>query len=125
MALAPAVARADRPSVVTGAPTEVTSTSATFNGTVTPNGDSTNYSFVYGTTRYTAHTTLASAGNGSTPFALSAHVDGLSPATTYHVRLVGFNRDGLGFGEDVVFATLATAIPTPVPPAPTPPPPPP
>jgi hypothetical protein len=125
MALAPAVARADRPSVATGAPTEVTSTSATFNGTVTPNGSSTSYSFVYGTTRYTAHSALASAGNAGTPFSVSAHVDGLTAATTYHVRLVAFNRDGLGFGDDVAFATLATAIPTPVPPAPTPPPPPP
>jgi hypothetical protein len=123
MALAPAVAHAERPSVATGAPTEVTSTSATFNGTVTPNGNSTSYSFVYGTTRYSAHTSPASAGNGTAPFAVSAHVDGLSAATTYHVRLVAFNRDGLGFGDDVVFATLTSALPTPV--APTPPPPPP
>ena len=125
MALAPAVARADQPDVATGAPTEVTATSATFNGTVTPNGNSTSYAFVYGTTRYTAHTALGSAGNGSAPFAVSAHVDGLSAATTYHVRLVAFNRDGIDFGGDVAFATLAAAIPVPVPTAPTPPPPPP
>jgi hypothetical protein len=51
LALAPAVAQAQRPAVVTGAPTEVTSTSAILNGTVTPKGAATSYAFVYGVTR--------------------------------------------------------------------------
>jgi hypothetical protein len=126
IALAPAAASAQaRPTVVTGPPTAVTPTSATLNGTVTPNGSETVYTFVYGTTRYTAHTDIASAGDGEAPVAVSAHVEGLSPATTYHVRLVAFSRRGLGFGGDVAFATLAAPIPAPVAPAPTPPPPPP
>jgi hypothetical protein len=123
--LAPAVAQAQRPAVVTGAPTEVTSTAATLNGTVTPNGAATSYSFVYGTTRYSAHTTLGAAGSGTAPIAVSAHVGGLTAGTTYHARLVAFSHEGLDIGADVAFATLAAPIPVPVPPAPTPAPPPP
>jgi hypothetical protein len=124
MALAPAVAHA-RPTVVTGAPTDVTSTSATFNGTVTPDGTATSYAFVYGVSRYTAHTALGSAGSGTSAIAVSAHVDGLTAATTYHLRLVAFSHHGIDIGADVSFATLATPMPVPVAPAPTPPPPPP
>jgi hypothetical protein len=125
MALAPAVAQAQRPAVVTGAPTEVTSTSATLNGTVTPNGAATSYAFVYGVTRYFAHTALGSAGAGNAPIAVSARVDDLTAATTYHARLVAFSHEGLDIGADVAFATLAAPIAVPVPPAPGPTPPPP
>ena len=125
LALAPAVAQAQRPAVVTAAPTEVTSTSAMLNGTVTPNGAATSYAFVYGVTRYVAHTALGSAGAGSAPIAVSARVDGLTAATTYHARLVAFSNEGLDIGGDVAFATLAAPIAVPVPPAPGPPPPPP
>src|SRR5215217_2964085 len=125
MALVPAVAQAQRPAVATGAPTEVTSTSATLNGAVDPNGTATSYAFVYGTTRYSAHTALGSAGSGDATVAVSAHVEGLTAATTYHARLVAFSHHGLDIGADVAFATLAAPIPVPVPPAPTPAPPPP
>jgi hypothetical protein len=124
LALAPGVARAQhRPSVVTGAPTEVTPTTAILNGQVTPGGLETGYAFVYGTTRYTAHTAIGSAGAGDAPVAVSARVEGLTPATTYHVRLVAYNRHGLDIGADVAFATLGAPIPVPVPPAPGPAPP--
>jgi hypothetical protein len=123
MALTPAVARAARPAAVTGAPTEITSTSVTLTGTVTPNGSTTDYAFVYGTTRYTAHTPLVSVGTGNDPIAVTAHVDGLTPATTYHARLAAFSHEGLAVGDDVAFATLAAPIPVPVAPAPTPAPP--
>jgi hypothetical protein len=124
-ALAPAVAQAQRPAVVTGAPTEVTSTSAMLNGTVTPNGAATTYSFVYGTSRYSAHTAIGSAGEGTEPIAVSARVEGLTAATTYHARLVAFSHEGLDIGADVAFATLADTMPVPVTPVPGPVPPPP
>jgi hypothetical protein len=125
MALAPAAASADRPAAITSPATDLTSTSATLNGTVTPNGSTTAYAFVYGTTRYTAHTAPGSVGTGNDPIAVTAKLAGLTPATTYHVRLVAFNHEGLAVGEDTAFATLAAPIPVPVPPAPTPAPPPP
>jgi hypothetical protein len=93
---------------------------------VTPNGDETRYVFVYGTTRYEAHTTVASAGNGTAPVAVSTPIDSLSAATAYHVRLLAFSPSGFDVGHDVAFATLtdtpipgpAAVVPTPAPPAP-------
>jgi hypothetical protein len=126
MALAPAVAHAqERPVVVTGPPTDIASTGATLTGEVTPGGTPTSYAFVYGTNRYTDHTTVTSAGDGTTAVAVTARIEDLAPATTYHVRLVAFSRRGLDIGADIAFATLAAPIPVPVPPAPTPAPPPP
>src|SRR5512133_1182064 len=59
----PIAAAHDRPAAITQAATEVGSDAATLNGVVTPNGHDTRYAFVYGTTRYDAHTPIASAGD--------------------------------------------------------------
>jgi hypothetical protein len=126
-AVAPAVAGAqERPAAETGAPVDVTPTSATLTGVVDPNGGQTNYVFIYGTARYEGYTTITSAGDGTEPIAVSARVDGLTPATTYHVRLIGFSRHGFDVGRDVAFASLpgepgpapGEPLPTPSPPAP-------
>jgi hypothetical protein len=124
LAVFPAVAGAQqRPVAETGAPTDVTTTSATLNGVVTPNGDATSYVFVYGTTRYDAHTAVGSAGDGTSPVAVSAPIAGLPPASALHVRLLAYNRRGFDIGHDVTFATLTdpafpAPMPTPSPPAP-------
>jgi hypothetical protein len=123
----PAVAGAQqRPVAETGAPTDVTSTSATLNGVVTPNGEATSYVFVYGATRYDSHTAVASAGDGAGPVAVRAPISGLPPASTFHVRLLAYNRRGFDVSRDVTFATLidpalpppGPSMPTPSPPAP-------
>jgi hypothetical protein len=109
---------------VTGAPTDVTATSATLNGVVTPNGEDTKYVFLYGTRRYEGHTDVASAGAGADPVPVSVPAAGLTAATSYHVRLIAYNRDGFDIGHDVAFATLpSTAGTAPAPPLPTPAPP--
>jgi hypothetical protein len=117
LAVFPAVAGAQqRPVAETGAPTDVTSTSATLNGVVTPNGEDTSYVFVYGATRYDAHTTVASAGDGASPIAVSAPIAGLLPASSFHVRLLAYNRRGFDIGHDVKFATPTDpAFPAPMP----------
>ena len=60
---------AQTPTVTTGAASAITSTSATLGGTVNPNGLSTTYIFLYGTS-YTAYTivavTMTSPVNGLT-----------------------------------------------------------
>jgi hypothetical protein len=115
----PVAAAHERPAAVTQAPTDVASDGATLNGVVTPNGHDTRYAFVYGTTRYDAHTPIADAGDGTAPVAVSAHVDGLIAATTYHFQLVAFShRGGFAHGGDLTFTTGATPIPTPPAPAP-------
>jgi hypothetical protein len=96
------------PDVVTTAATDVGSSSATLKGVVTPNGIDTTYFFQYGTSRYDAHTALASAGDGREPFAVSVRVENLRPETTYHVRLVAFSRYRIATGDDVEFATQAS-----------------
>ena len=82
------------PSAQTGAATAVDTASATLAGVVDPNGSDTWYFFRYGVDRYDDRTPIARAGDGRDPVAVSAHIEGLSPATTYHVRLVAFNRHG-------------------------------
>jgi hypothetical protein len=119
LAVAAPSAMAHRPpSAQTGAATAIDSGSATLNGTVDPNGSDTWYFFRYGVDRYDSRTPIAPAGDGLEPVPVSAHVEGLSPATTYHVRLVAFNRH-FARTADVTFTTAAApAPPPPVAPAP-------
>jgi hypothetical protein len=121
-ALATPIADAhNSPAAVTQAASDVGPTGATLNGVVTPNGHDTRYAFVYGTTRYDAHTPIAAAGDGTAPVAVSARVAGLAAATTYHVRLIAFSHHGFARGDDVTFTTLPAPVPAPAPPAPAPP----
>jgi hypothetical protein len=119
LALAPTSALAHGwPGATTQPATELAPTAATFNGVVTPHGSDTHYTFIYGQTRYDAHTPFASAGDGFAPVAVSARVEGLAPATTYHVRLIAFSHHRFAHGDDVTFTTPAEPPP---PPAPAPP----
>jgi hypothetical protein len=111
--------------VVTTAATDVGSISARLNGVVTPNGIDTAYFFQYGASTYDAHTPIASAGDGREPVRVSVPVGNLSPATTYHARLVAFSAYRIATGDGVAFATQALApaeppasLPLPAPPAP-------
>jgi hypothetical protein len=117
LALAAPSAMADqRPTAQTGAATVSAPTSATLAGVVDPNGSETWYSFVYGVGRYDGHTPLARAGNGPDPVAVSAPIAGLTPATTYHVRLIAFSHHGFARGDDVPFTTAAAIAPALAPP---------
>jgi hypothetical protein len=117
LALAAPSAMADqRPTAQTGAATVSAPTSATLAGVVDPNGSETWYSFVYGVGRYDGHTPLARAGAGPDPVAVSAPIAGLTPATTYHVRLIAFSHHGFARGDDVPFTTAAAIAPALAPP---------
>ena len=117
LALAAPSAMADqRPTAQTGAATVSASTSATLAGVVDPNGSDTWYSFVYGVGRYDGYTPLARAGAGPDPVAVSAPIAGLTPATTYHVRLIAFSHHGFARGDDVPFTTAAALAPALAPP---------
>jgi hypothetical protein len=96
------------PTVVTGPASGVSSTSATVNGTVNPNGQATSYHFDYGTsTAYGSSTATQSAGSGTTTSPVSANLTGLTPGTTYHFRLVGQSAGGTSLGADNTFTTPA------------------
>lgn len=96
------------PVVTTGTASGVTSSGATLNGTVNPEGASATYQFEYGaTTAYgsVAPATPGSAGSGSSAVPESAAVSGLTAGTLYHFRLDATNATGTTDGADGTFTT--------------------
>jgi len=97
--------------VTTTAASNITSSSATLNGTVNPNGLTTTVHFEYGLTTSYGHTTANRNFTGNTTQAVSANITGLTPNTTYHFRIVGTNSGGTHFGNDRTFTTLSPTGP--------------
>lgn len=97
---------ASSPTVVTGAATTVTDTTAVLNGRVTPNGNTTDYVFSYGpTTAYGGATANHSAGAGTKVVDVKRTITGLTPGTTYHYRISAINGAGSSIGADRTFTT--------------------
>jgi hypothetical protein len=121
-AAAPAASTAAAPSVSTDGASRVTPTTARLTGKVNPQGQSTTYSFQYGTsTRYGASTPAAPAGSGRKAVGAVADIGGLRPVTTYHYRIVASSPAGVVSGSDRTFRTAKvplslslTATPNPV-----------
>jgi hypothetical protein len=98
------------PAVTTGAPSAITSSSATVSGTVDPNGSQiTDCHFVISAAA--SLPCVQQIGGGSAPVAVSAPVSGLSPATTYSVTLVAASAQGSGSGAPVTFTTASSQAP--------------
>jgi phosphodiesterase/alkaline phosphatase D-like protein len=102
------------PTVTTGAATDIEPDSATLNGTVNANNDSTTVTFEYGLdTSYGSTVTAAqSPVTGTSDTAVSAGITGLTPDTLYHYRVVGQNSSGANNGADMTFTTLPPRTPT-------------
>ena len=85
-----------------------TSTSATLNGTVNPNGTLVlSCKFEYGLdTNYGTTVPCNDPGFGTEPVAVSAEVKGLQPDTNYHYRIVATNETGTTTSGDQEFTTL-------------------
>jgi len=100
---------------------EVSATAATLEAELNPHGLLTNYHFEYDTAPYTeggpAHgtgTPTASVGSGTTDVSRSAPIEGLTPDTVYHYRVVATNSLGTVTGPDRSFTTqgiLAALLP--------------
>jgi streptogramin lyase len=106
------------PAAVTAAATAVTSSSATLNGSVNPEGWATSYDFEWGTTAGYGHRTPAaetSAGAGTGALAEDGALTSLTPATTYHFRVFASNcggcAEGTAYGADTTFTTAAALSP--------------
>ncbi len=98
------------PTVVTGAASSVTQSSANLNATVNPNGETvSDCHFEYGTSMsYGSSVPCTSLpGSGESPVAVSAPLESLSEGTTYHFRIVATNPSGSSYGTDQAFSTLA------------------
>ncbi|HOP46299.1 MAG TPA: hypothetical protein PK874_01445 [Desulfobacteraceae bacterium] len=97
------------PSVTTNAASAVGGNTATLNGTVNANNNSTTVTFEYGETISYDRTITAdqSPVTGSTDTAVSIVLNSLLPGTTYHYRAVGSNTTGTVYGADMTFTALS------------------
>ena len=106
------------PVATTGSATGVTSTVATVNADVNPEGSATTVSFVYGTSSTLASGTTTTAGqsigNGSAAVSVTAALTGLTAGATYYYEVVATSSEGTTDGSILSFATPApTPTPTP------------
>ncbi len=102
---------ASSPAVATLAASGVTSTNATLNGTVNPNGAATSAYFRYGlTTSYGSYTATNALAATNAALSVSNLVGMLTPGTTYHFQLVAGNSIGTNAGADLTLTTTA-AVP--------------
>ncbi len=98
------------PTATTIAGSSITSTGATLNASVNPNGSSTTVHFQWGTSTYYGHTTTPqSIGSGTSAVGVSAALTGLMPGKTYHFRIVASNIHGTTYGSDVTFTTSSAS----------------
>ena len=97
------------PGAVSDAATSAGLTSAVLNGRVTANSSPTTLRFEFGTTTaYESATPWASVGSDAANTPFSAAINGLTPGTVYHFRIVAVNGSGTALGNDQTFTT-ATA----------------
>jgi hypothetical protein len=94
--------------VTTTAAASIDGNNETLNGTIDPEGISgTTYHFEWGAdTSYQGGSTAPlDPGSGNSPAPVTDTATGLSPATTYHYRLVGANANGTITANDQTFTT--------------------
>jgi len=112
-------AQADRdasgpPSAASGPDWNITSTTATVSGWITPNGRHTTVRFDYGpTTAYGQSVQGTVAASEGSKYVV-ATLRNLTPGTLYHWRIAATNDRGSAAGEDRAFTTKGTA-PAPAP----------
>jgi phospholipase C len=98
------------PTVNATSASSITQTSATLNATVVPNGASVSEcKFEYGTSVFYEASVpcLQEPGAGDSAVAVSAQIEGLSPATTYHFRVAATNAVASSQSADQTFTSLA------------------
>ncbi|MCU7511799.1 MAG: T9SS type A sorting domain-containing protein [Ignavibacteria bacterium] len=95
------------PAVSTSPASDVTGSSATFNGLVNANNSDVTAAFEYGTdTTYGLSVNAAqNPVNGATDVTVSAQAAGLLEGTTYHVRVRAQSAAGTVYGNDITFTT--------------------
>jgi uncharacterized protein (TIGR02145 family) len=88
--------------------TDITTTSATLNGTVNANYLSTVVTFEYGATTDYGQTAIAAQSplTGNTDTNVSVSILNIYPGTTYHFRVKAINDLGTTYSSDLLFVTL-------------------
>jgi hypothetical protein len=113
MGVGAAAAATTPPNAVTGAVSAVLPTSVTVAGTVNAEGTATTWYFQYGLetdASYGSQTPSISAGSGVGNVHVSRSLAGLSPATSYHFRMVAVSSVRATYGADVSFHTSAAPV---------------
>lgn len=103
---------ANPPTVSTGAVTNITTSSATGNGSIVSDGGNsvTERGFCWSTSHNPSITgTHVVAEGDANDF--SAALTNLSPNTTYYVRAYATNGTGTAYGDEVQFTTLSISVP--------------
>ncbi len=103
-----------RPTTTTAQESAVTSTAATLNGAVNPNGWSTTGWFEYGPSTSYAFSTEAgrqAVGSDTSDVSISKAIAELACSAVYHFRAVGSNVAGRAYGVDRTFKTGACPAP--------------
>jgi hypothetical protein len=104
------------PLATVSAATSVTDNGATLNGSVVPNGFTTDVWFEYGTDASLAtyaNTAIQSLGNGSSPSEVEQTVSGCAAGTVYYFRVCGSNIQGTTKSTIASFTTSSPgAAPT-------------
>jgi RHS repeat-associated protein len=88
--------------------TGVSSSGATVNAKVNPNGYATSYQFEYGQTKsygFKLPIPAQGIGSGTSDVSVSRALTELEPGTTYHYRVVASSPGGSATGEDRAFTT--------------------
>ena len=106
------------PVVGAGDATAVTTTTATLNGSVNPDGVETLARFEYGTTTAYGSQTAVQFVADTVAEPVVAALTNLQPNTTYHYRLVAAGGGGSATSADRTFTTAAVTQPPPPPPPP-------
>ena len=89
--------------------TAITTTTATLNATMNPNGTATTAKFQSGPSNaYGTDTPITLApNNGFAPQSVSVGLTGLTPGATHHFRATGTNAVGTTTTADVIFTTIS------------------
>jgi phosphodiesterase/alkaline phosphatase D-like protein len=94
------------PAVITGAASQLTSTSATLNAAVDADGLTTSWYFEYGrTVSYGSKSPATNMAAGPNSTKVAVVISGLTPETTYHFRIVATSSAGTSVGADFVLTT--------------------
>ena len=113
LGISEAIAATTPPNAITGKATALLPTSVTVGGTVNAEGTATTWYFQYGLATnplYGSQTPSTSAGSGVGNVAVSRSLTGLSPATSYHFRVVAISSIQTTYGADVSFHTSAAPV---------------
>ena len=94
------------PAVYTLDADDINQTSATLNGTIRPNGSTTNYTFSYGTSRNNLKAVSSGTVSSSKTYQnVSYNLTGLTAGRTYYFQLTGSNSVGSAEGDILSFQT--------------------